>query len=85
MGYIYLLLITTVIILIAPTLIKFLLIMWAISFVVSLFRPKKNTRTQYYQNTGQNTYSNDSYQQEPRRSNSDIIDVEFTQRDSQEN
>lgn len=84
MGYIYLLLITTLIIMVAPALIKFLLIMWAISFIVSLFRPKKNTRTQFYQNTSQKTYNENQYQQEPKRSNSDIIDVEFTQRDSQE-
>lgn len=74
MGYIYLLLILSLVVMVAPTLIKFFLIIWLISLVINLFRPKRRT-TSYY--------SEETYQEETthRKQNDDIIDVEFTQRD----
>lgn len=77
MGYIYLILIMTLLIMVAPTLIKLFLIIWLISLIINIFRPKAK-QTTFYQ---EDQFEQQSYH---RKDNSDIIDVEFTQRDSKD-
>lgn len=81
MGYIYLFLLLALLIAIAPTLIKLFLIIWLISIVINLFKPKKTQHFQQRQYYEETTTDESAYQ---RKSNSDIIDVEFTQRDSKQ-
>lgn len=80
MGYIYLILIFSFLIMIMPSLFKFFLIIWLISIVLNIFRPKSGPRTRqnpfYQEENSQQNYT--------RKSNDDIIDVEFTQRDSKQ-
>lgn len=78
MGYLYILLIFSFLVMIMPSLFKILIVVWLISLVINLFRPKGRPRTQenpFYQEPN----NEETFQ---RKSNSDIIDVEFTQRDS---
>lgn len=81
MGYVYLFLFLGLLIAIAPTLIKIFLIIWLVSLVLNLFRPKRSRTFQQGPFYEEAPDEGPTYQ---RKTNSDIIDVEFTQRDSQQ-
>ncbi len=75
MGYLIFFLIMMVIISIFPYLMEIVIFFWIISMVINLFSPNRRRRTF----TQQQDYTE---QQAPRpRNNGDVIDVEFTQRD----
>ncbi len=77
MGNLYIIFMIAFLVMIMPGIFKILMVVWLISMVLRLFRPRKNP-TQSNPFEEETTQSN-QYQ---RKSNSDIIDVEFTQRDS---
>lgn len=79
MAYIYLFLIISLLIAIAPSLIRIFLIIWLVSLVLNLFRPKRKQHFNQREFHEEPTDNQSTYQ---RKTNSDIIDVEFTQRDA---
>ena len=85
MGYFYLFVIGLIFIMIFPSLVKFIFWAWIISLVINLFRPRQPRRPMEDMfNTYTHTNNNQQQENQHTRRSSDIIDVEFTQRDAQE-
>ncbi|CAM3735548.1 hypothetical protein ERUR111494_08940 [Erysipelothrix urinaevulpis] len=82
MAYLVLLLLTVLLIMFLPQLIYFAFMLWIVISVVRVLFPKRNT----YQNQGRTykTYEQPNQRQSQNTQNQsrgDIIDVEFTERD----
>ena len=71
-----------IIVAVFPTLLKIVFYFWIISMVLSLFRPRRRPENPY--EGPRQDYTENQSTRPNRPTNRDVIDVEFTQRDADE-
>lgn len=88
MGYIFLLLISMLVIMFLPQLLYFILIFWVVTSIFKVLFPKRprNNRNQQDRGTRGNTTSSDQNYKtnQSSSSNKDVIDVEYTEHEVDE-
>ena len=84
MGFLYFFLILMIIVAVFPTLFKLVFFFWIVSLVLSLFRPRKRNENPFEGPRQDYTENQTNQTNQSRPVNRDVIDVEFTQRDADE-
>ena len=84
MGFLYFFLILMIIVAVFPTLFKLVFFFWIVSLVLSLFRPRKRNENPFEVPRQDYTENQTNQSRQSRPVNRDVIDVEFTQRDADE-